>query len=237
MVNRLQYNLLDSVEKELWEKRILKFGELVKFAWSLIIKYKSKKLLLKGNMERYPQENSINKISLINTLKNFSTDNPVSYILNDANKLFMSTSLSSIINPILIYHPSYVMPSNFALKENSEDWPFAPAIPVKTEGNITSNLTISFRFCRVDIRRPWLNVILLEMKGWKINGQPAGILSNGQSIDNLGSFPLLPSSFIVARDLVISGTEDNSGVEYYSAKGLQILAFINRVIPFIPPNE
>ena len=226
MVNSLQYNLLNSIEKEFWKKRVLKFEESVKSSWSLIVKHKSQKSLWKRNMKRYP-----------NILKSSSTDNPVSCVLNDSNKIFMSTSLSSIINPILTYHPSYIIPSNFALKENSKDWPFAPAIPVKTAGNINPNLTVSFRFCRIDILRPWFNMILLEMNGWKINGQSAGSLSNGENIDNLGSFPLLPSSLIVARDLVISGTEGNSGVEYYSAKGLQILASINRVIPFIPPNE
>lgn len=231
VVNRLQYNLLDSVEKDLWEKSALKFEESVNLAWNLIIKHKTQKLLWKRNMERDPQEGPIN------TLKDYYMDNPVSRVLDGANKVFMSTSLSSIINPTLIYHPSYVMPIDFALKENSKDWPFAPAIPVKTAGNSNPNLTISFRFCRVDIQRPWLTMILLEMNGWKINGQSAGSFSNGQSADNPGCFPLLPSSFIVARDLVISGTGGNSGVEYYSAKGLQILAFINRVTPFIPPNE
>lgn len=237
VVNRLQYNLLDPVEKDIWEKSVLKFEQAVNYAWDLIIKHKSQKLLWKSNIGRHLGESSMNEINVINALKDYHMENPVSRVLDGANKVFMSTSLSSIINPTLVYHPSYVTPLDFALRENSKDWPFAPAIPVKTAGNIKPNLTISFRFCRVDIQRPWLTMILLEMNGWKINGQSAGSFSNGQSIDNLGSFPLLPSSFIVARDLVISGTEGNSGVEYYSAKGLQILAFINRITPFIPPNE
>lgn len=213
IANHLQYNLSDPIEKKEWEKIAPKLEAVVRSSWELV-------------------SNNIPKAKFI--LK--SNENPVYYVLDSANKIFASTRLSSTIDPTFTYHPSYVSPDNFAYPETASVWPFIPSIKVTTSGSTKPNLSISFRFCRVDIRRPWLLMNLLEIQGWKIQDQPAGSLSNGKAKNNSGSFPLLPEFFVVARDLVISGIGENSGEEYYSAKGLQILAWINRVTPFIPPN-
>lgn len=213
IANRSQYDLSDPIEKKEWEKIAPKLEAVVRSTWELV-------------------SNNIPKARF--SLK--SNENPVASVLNNANRIFTSTKLSSIIEPNLTYHPSYVSPDNFADPETAPAWPFIPSIKVTTSGSTEPNLSISFRFCRVDIRRPWLVMNLLEMQGWKIQDQPAGSLSNGKVENNSGSFPLLPEFFVVARDLVISGIGENSGEEYYSAKGLQILAWINRVNPFIPPN-
>jgi hypothetical protein len=140
----------------------------------------------------------------------------------------------------------------------------------------TSDLQISFRFCRVAVRRPWLMLSVLKLRGWHFAGQPAGSFSTGQVDINPGSFPLLPTAFIAIRDLRISGTwgkNDRSIAELaaagtgntvafgpfalsgkygtdqagsiYNAKfdgqtltvdGLQILGWINQVVPFSPPT-
>jgi hypothetical protein len=67
----------------------------------------------------------------------------------------------------------------------------------------TTNIQISFRCCRVSFNRPWFMKSLLETKGWSLPGQVAGSLSSGTLLNNEGSFPLLPISFIAVRDLRI----------------------------------
>lgn len=160
---------------------------------------------------------------------------PVAWVLSNANRLYTKTTLSSVLNPQLTYHPSYVRPYTFANRQTSAGWPFMPSIKVTTTGDASKDVSISFRFCRVDIDRPWLLMNLLQMRGWKIEGQPAGSLSNGNADDNPGYFPLLPEYFVVARDMVIAGVGDDKATVYYRADGLHILAWISTVVPFIPP--
>lgn len=68
----------------------------------------------------------------------------------------------------------------------------------------TSDMTVSFSFGRIEIRRRWLNQSLLSLHGWSTAGRAPGDYSNGNPDDNPGAFPLLPTSFIVARDIKIS---------------------------------
>lgn len=140
----------------------------------------------------------------------------------------------------------------------------------------TSDLQISFRFCRVAIRRSWLLLSILKLAGWRMASQSAGSLSSGRIDNNPGSFPLLPTAFIAIRDLEIRGTwsqkdrtiaematsgsgvvgfgpfalsgkygSDQAGATFtakfdgqtLSASGLQILGWINQVIPYSPPLD
>ncbi|NEQ82118.1 MAG: hypothetical protein F6K26_18240 [Moorea sp. SIO2I5] len=81
----------------------------------------------------------------------------------------------------------------------------------------TKNLTVSFKFARIDIIRPWLNFLLFSMKGWNLGEafKESG-LSNGTKTQPLNTpFPNLPTSFIAVRDLKITadwGHEDSSFV-------------------------
>lgn len=69
----------------------------------------------------------------------------------------------------------------------------------------TTNLTVSFKFTRVQINRPWYNHLLYSIKGWSLgNAYKKGGLSNGLRDQPLDTpFPLLPTSFIAVRDLEI----------------------------------
>lgn len=141
--------------------------------------------------------------------------------------------------------------------------------------NETSNMRISFKFGRVEVRRRWLDPTLFRMRGWRIAGRAAGGLSTGQLDQNEGDFPLLPTTFIVARDIQISGQWGSSDYHYatsttshgasvgwgpfrcsgsyertsstrtfassfdgttISVPGIQIIGFLNRVIPYSPPD-
>ena len=68
----------------------------------------------------------------------------------------------------------------------------------------TSNMNISFRFGRIEIRRRWLNSALFSLRGWSTAGRSPGDYSNGRDTNNPGVFALLPTAFIVARDIKIS---------------------------------
>jgi hypothetical protein len=68
----------------------------------------------------------------------------------------------------------------------------------------TSNLTISFRFGRVEIRNRWLNQALFSLNGWSVAGRTPGGYSDGTVTTNAGVFPLLRTAFIVVRDVRIS---------------------------------
>lgn len=76
----------------------------------------------------------------------------------------------------------------------------------------TSNLTISFKYNRVEIDRPWFNGLLYDVKGWNI-GEAGGAdsISNGTKTQEGKMMPILPTAFIAVRDLKISadwGKED-----------------------------
>lgn len=64
--------------------------------------------------------------------------------------------------------------------------------------------------------RPWFNPLLLDMKGWS-TGQPAGSISNGDRKDPKGTLGLLPTGFVVARNVQISGDFSNEDKEFMSS--------------------
>lgn len=129
-------------------------------------------------------------------------------------------------------------------------------LPAKPPSPTTDGHSISFRLCRVNIDRPWLKLALLSTKNWWMFDTPAGEYATGSADSNPGMFPLLGTSFIAIRDLKISanwsqedrnnlgnaasfgpfdlrdGTVNNNTIE---VKGLQIIAWISRLMPKLPP--
>ena len=82
--------------------------------------------------------------------------------------------------------------------------------PLPTEG---TRIRISYRFARVEIRRPWLDPSLLSLGGWSMPGRPKHALSTGTLGDNPGLFSLLPTSMIVARDVQVSAQWSKEAVD------------------------
>lgn len=72
----------------------------------------------------------------------------------------------------------------------------------------TNGLRISFSYTLVTIRRPWLTFNLLGTKGWNLgNLYSKGQLSTGTKAGQDNSvLPLLPTSFVVVKDVVISAS-------------------------------
>ncbi len=84
----------------------------------------------------------------------------------------------------------------------------------------TSGLWVSFEYTLVTIRRPWMNYSLLGTKGWDLgNLYKKGMVSNGsKSAQDSAMMPLLPTSFVVARKIVIGATWSKSDWELITSK-------------------
>lgn len=84
----------------------------------------------------------------------------------------------------------------------------------------TSGLRISFAYTLVTIRRPWLTFNLLGTPGWNTgNLFPKAKVSNGTKKNQDASvMPLLPTSFVVVKDVVISASWSKSDLDLIKSK-------------------
>ena len=78
-----------------------------------------------------------------------------------------------------------------------------------------SNLVIEFSVRKVLIQRPWFQPIILKYPTLGIKGVKTNAWSSGELgfTSNKGSFPILPTAFIVAKDVKISADSFSSTVE------------------------
>ena len=74
-----------------------------------------------------------------------------------------------------------------------------------TDQATTSALSISFEIAKVKIIRPWFDMGLLRYSPIAVTGLVAGAWSTG-TVDANAMFPMLPTSFIVARNVYISSS-------------------------------
>ncbi len=64
----------------------------------------------------------------------------------------------------------------------------------------TSDVTISFKFSRVEIDRPWFNALLYQVGGWSIeNAGGKESISNGTKNQQDKMMPIIPTAFIAIR--------------------------------------
>jgi hypothetical protein len=129
-------------------------------------------------------------------------------------------------------------------------------LPTKASVN-SDGFNISFKFCRVNIERPWLNLALLATKNWNIFGANIGEYSNGLAENNPGIFPLLPTSFILISKVLITANwsaEDKVNLSNAVAfgpfdlrngsfnqntleiRGMQIIGCISKLTPQLAPT-
>ena len=122
----------------------------------------------------------------------------------------------------------------------------------------TDGFNISFKFCRVNIDRPWMNLALLSTRNWNIYGAKSGEYSNGMADNNPGLFPLIPTSFIMVSDVSItanwSQTDKNTLAGAVSfgpfdirngsfnqnkleIKGMQIIGCLSKLTPLLAPAD
>jgi hypothetical protein len=65
-------------------------------------------------------------------------------------------------------------------------------------------LTLEAELIAVNIMRPWFNPLLFGMKGWWVRGYPMHALSNGDPAKPAGAIPLIPTGFVVAKNVTIA---------------------------------
>ena len=71
-----------------------------------------------------------------------------------------------------------------------------------------SDVEISFKVRSVQINRPWLDISMLN-RNFTIDGEDPGSWSTGElDADNNGSFPLLSTQMIVAKNITVTGSTE-----------------------------
>jgi hypothetical protein len=140
----------------------------------------------------------------------------------------------------------------------------------------TEDFTLEAELINVSIKRSWFNPLIFKMNNWYIENQKKGYVSNAKLENLKGLLPLLPTGFIVARNVKITAdfsSEDKSFIEKsistkakvgwgpfsisgsysnsttdstFAAKfdggtlefpGLQLIGWINSVMPFSPQEN
>lgn len=160
-----------------------------------------------------------------------ATPPSITTAFSQARKKFEISELASVQPLDPAYHASYVTPDDWADKDAAAGWPFIGRIPVQADG---ATLSLSLRFSRVDIIRPWFLMSLFDLPDWEMSSGSVepGSLSTGHAENNDGTFALLPQSMIVTRDII---AVDAAGATLFSAPDLQILAWVSKVMPYSPP--
>ena len=70
------------------------------------------------------------------------------------------------------------------------------------------NIVITFKGRAVEIYRPWLNASVLNYENITLDGVQPGQWSTGvMEPDNQGVFPLLPTAYVVVKDISITATK------------------------------
>ena len=72
-----------------------------------------------------------------------------------------------------------------------------------------SDVKISLKVCSAQINRPWLDLGVLKNINYTIDSEDPGSWSTGElSADNNGSFPLLSTQIIVAKDITVTASTE-----------------------------
>jgi len=78
---------------------------------------------------------------------------------------------------------------------------------IATTYDSLSDVKISLKVRAVQINRPWFDMSLLHNENYTIPGETPGSWSTGVlDKDNKGSFPLLSTQMIVAKDITVTTT-------------------------------
>ena len=120
----------------------------------------------------------------------------------------------------------------------------------------SSNLSITFQYCIVQLDWPWLPNGFLMQRNWYQQNYDRGEYSNGTGIADPGQLPVIPTGFIAVKDLKISGTwseadktaiansaglnainllHSNFEGNTLSTIGIQIIGWFCSALPVLPP--
>lgn len=126
----------------------------------------------------------------------------------------------------------------------------APTQPVKT-----NSFSISFKYCVINIDRPWLKSSFIYDKNWFIPNTIKGQLTTNDNSG--GNMPVLPISFVAIKELIIEANWSQTDIEIsksatdfgpfevdsqiinnkLSHEGIQIIGWLLQKMPDLPPND
>ncbi len=83
----------------------------------------------------------------------------------------------------------------------------------------SSSIQMTFKYCLVNVNRPWYSSAFLALQGWDVPGYSSGAFSTGTATDNTGFFPTLPVAMLAVKDVQITAnwTSDDLKVVRQSA--------------------
>jgi hypothetical protein len=122
----------------------------------------------------------------------------------------------------------------------------------------SSTLSVTFKYCLINIDRPWFSQAFLSLQNWYAAGYQAGAFSSGAAENNSGVFPTLPVACLVIKDLRITAQwteEDTIAIQRAAAfgpfslvgravdsttttliaNGMQAMGWICQVMLLLPP--
>ena len=123
-----------------------------------------------------------------------------------------------------------------------------------TQPSTTNSITISFDYCKVDIRRPWLFTTLFNNRSWFIPNTKKGELSTSEAGGNIS---LLPIGFVAIKNLRIEANwsdldrvNSKTATDFgpfevdseivnnkLSHEGIQIIGWVLQKMPDLPPVD
>ena len=130
-----------------------------------------------------------------------------------------------------------------------------------TQQTVTStNLKLSFKYCLVQIDRPWISQAYLETRHWYVPGHKSGSFSTGSfSPDPTEIFPVIPVAMILIKDLQITSWDETEtdviersagfgpfsfigrtvdiSTKTLSSSGVQVIGWVSQEMPLLPPDS
>jgi hypothetical protein len=122
----------------------------------------------------------------------------------------------------------------------------------------SSAIELSFSYCMVTAKRPWVSSGFLTARNWFIPRMRAGEIASGTG-QGPGSFEVMPTAALCVRDLTIAaawsaeeravlpaitkfgpfsliGSKLDAAATSLTCKGMQIVAWVMEPMPMLPPN-
>jgi len=181
-------------------------------------------------------------------------------LANDGARTESSRATPAVQQEVTLDQPATGVAIHDEVASKIEAFPFRERLEIQTmlatnaptQPVVTSDATISFDYCVVDVTRPWFHNAFVNNRSWCIPGQGKGALSAN---DGHG-LPTLPVGFIAIKSLSIQAlwtpddvTNLEQSVQFgpfnFDSKvvngavghdGIQIIGWMLQGLPDLPPN-
>lgn len=123
----------------------------------------------------------------------------------------------------------------------------------------SKSLALSFQYCLVTVRRPWMSGAFLHARNWFVPRMRAGEAASGTGTGE-GAFEAIPTAALCVRNLAIVaewsteeaamlasitklgpfslvGREIQAGTNSLTCPGIQVIGWVFEPLPPLPPNS